>query len=41
MPPREYVKESPEIGFLAQEAMKVIPEAVTVGDDGFLRLSYG
>jgi hypothetical protein len=42
MPPRQYVKEGrPEIGYLAQEAQKVIPEAVTQGDDGYLRLSYG
>jgi hypothetical protein len=50
MPPREYIKYADEsktgegreeIGFLAQEARKVIPEAVTEGDDGYLRLSYG
>lgn len=42
MPPREYIKDGrEEIGFLAQEARKVIPEAVTEGDDGYLRLSYG
>jgi hypothetical protein len=42
MPPREYMKGGrEEIGFLAQEAREVIPEAVTEGDDGYLRLSYG
>lgn len=42
MLPREYIKNGrEEIGFLAQEARKVIPEAVTEGDDGYLRLSYG
>ena len=42
MLPREYIKGGrEEIGFLAQEAQKVIPEAVTEGEDGYLRLSYG
>lgn len=42
MLPREYVKDGrEEIGFIAQEAQQVIPEAVTEGDDGYLRLSYG
>lgn len=43
MPPREYIKGGrPEVGYLAQEAMRVIPEAVSSGhQDGLLRLSYG
>jgi hypothetical protein len=42
MLPREYVKGGKEeIGFLAQEAREVIPEAVSEGDDGILSLSYG
>src|SRR5574340_21938 len=42
MPPREYLKEGrEEIGFIAQEAQVVIPEAVSVDPEGFLTLSYG
>lgn len=42
MPPREYEKEGRrELGFLAQEALKVVPEAVNEGVDGLLLLSYG
>lgn len=42
MLPVEYVKGSrEEIGFIAQEAQEVIPEAVSVDPEGFLTLSYG
>lgn len=30
-----------ERGVMAQEVLPVLPEAVTIGDDGFLRVNYG
>lgn len=40
MLPREYIKAGrEEIGYIAQEAQKVIPEAVHEGEDGYLSLS--
>lgn len=33
-------QKTPQIGLIAQEVQKVIPEAVTVGEDGFLRVDY-
>lgn len=42
MRPREYIMDGKRrIGFLAQEAQQVIPEAVEEGDDGFLSMSHG
>lgn len=42
MLPREYVKGGrEEVGFIAQEVQKVLPEAVSVGMGGFLGVSYG
>lgn len=42
MQPVEYVKAGKEeIGFIAQDAQMVIPEAVDVNPEGFLTLSYG
>lgn len=42
MLPREYVKDGRrEIGFIAQDARRVIPEAVDENQDGYLSLSYG
>jgi hypothetical protein len=29
------------LGVMAQDVLKVMPEAVTVGDDGFYRVNYG
>lgn len=41
MLPREYtIGGKRRLGFIAQEAREVIPEAVSTGDDGFLSLSY-
>lgn len=42
MLPREYIKGGrEEVGFIAQEVQKVLPEAVSEGMGGFLGVSYG
>lgn len=33
-------QDTPLLGLIAQEVQKVIPEAVTKGEDGYLRLNY-
>jgi hypothetical protein len=37
----EYLDGTPSVGVLAQEVLVTRPDAVTLGDDGFLRVNYG
>jgi hypothetical protein len=42
MMPRSYVMNGIDrCGFIAQEVQRVLPSAVSRGDDGYLSLSYG
>jgi Chaperone of endosialidase len=34
-------QEQAYVGVIAQEVAQVVPEAVTVGEDGYLRVNYG
>jgi hypothetical protein len=38
---KEIVKGQPSFGVLAQEVLDVMPDAVTVGTDGYYRVDYG
>ncbi len=39
--PKVQFDERTHVGFIAQDVRRLFPEAVTVGDDGYLSLDYG